>query len=84
MKSNEWFKSNDDCYEGIQLYVPRTNNAPETTTKTIKDDLTFRKRYVLSRVLTISSNIVNNWSTERDLSSVNARLFATEPTISLE
>ena len=33
--------------------------------------------------LVITSNIINNWSIERDLSSINAKVFATEPTICL-
>ncbi|CAF1497238.1 unnamed protein product [Rotaria sp. Silwood1] len=31
-----------------------------------------------------TSNIINNWSIERDPSSTNAKIFATEPPISLE
>ncbi|CAF2251995.1 unnamed protein product [Rotaria magnacalcarata] len=31
-----------------------------------------------------TSNIVNNWSIERDTSSINVKLFVTEPTISLK
>ncbi|CAF2081129.1 unnamed protein product [Rotaria magnacalcarata] len=81
---NEWIKSNDGWYEGIQLYAPSTNNALEATNKTIKDDGTFRERHVLSRFLIIGCNIVNNWSNERDIKSINAKIFATEPTISLE
>ncbi|CAF1023430.1 unnamed protein product [Rotaria sordida] len=48
------------------------------------DDGTFRERHVLSRFLTITTNIINNWSVERDASSINAKIFATEPTISLQ
>ncbi|CAF3947109.1 unnamed protein product, partial [Rotaria sp. Silwood1] len=81
---NEWLKSNDGWYEGLQLYTPSTNNALEAINKTIKDDGTFRERLVLSRFLTIASNIVNNWSIERDTSLINVKLFATEPTISLK
>ncbi|CAF4034974.1 unnamed protein product, partial [Rotaria magnacalcarata] len=33
---------------------------------------------------TLSSNIVSNWSIERDASSINVKLFVTEPTISLK
>ncbi|CAF4753768.1 unnamed protein product, partial [Rotaria sp. Silwood2] len=68
---NEWLKSNDGWYEGLQLYTPSTNNALEAINKTIKADGTFRGRLVLSRFLTIASNIVNNWSIERDTSSIN-------------
>lgn len=81
---NEWLKSNDGWYEGLQLYAPNTNNALEAINKTIKDDGTFRERHVLSRFLTVASNIVNNWSVEGDTSSINVKLFATEPTISLK
>ncbi|CAF4547030.1 unnamed protein product, partial [Rotaria sp. Silwood2] len=81
---NEWLRSNDTWYEGLQLYTPSTNDALEAINKTIKDDGTFRERLVLSRFLTIASNIVNNWSIERDTSSINVKLFATEPTISLQ
>ncbi|CAF1680796.1 unnamed protein product, partial [Rotaria magnacalcarata] len=81
---NEWLKSNAGWYEGLQLYVPNTNNALEATNRTIKDDGTFSERHVLSRFLTIASNIVNNWSIERDTSSINVKLFVTEPTISLK
>ncbi|CAF1550987.1 unnamed protein product [Adineta ricciae] len=79
----EWLESNDGWYEGVQLYVPSTNNALEATNRTIKDDGTFRERHTLSRFLQISSDIVNNWSKERDPSSINAKLFATEPDIPL-
>ncbi|CAF4691454.1 unnamed protein product, partial [Rotaria sp. Silwood2] len=61
-----------------------TNNALEATNKTIKDDETFRERDILSRFLTISLNIINNWSIKRDSSSVNAKIFAAQTTISLE
>ncbi|CAF4133224.1 unnamed protein product [Rotaria sp. Silwood2] len=81
---NEWLKTNDGWYEGIQVYSPSTNNALEATSRTIKDDGTFRERHVLSRFLTIASNIVNNWSIERDITSINENIFATEPTTSLE
>ncbi|CAF1299447.1 unnamed protein product [Rotaria sordida] len=81
---NEWLKTNDGWYEGIQVYTPSTNNALEATNRTIKDDGTFRERHILSRFLTIASNIVNNWSIERDITSINGKIFATEPTISLE
>ncbi|CAF3896417.1 unnamed protein product [Rotaria sordida] len=80
----EWLTLNDGWYEGLQLNTPSTNNALEATNRTIKDDGTFRERHVLSRFLAISSNIIYNWSTERDPLSVNAKLFAIEPTISLE
>jgi hypothetical protein len=80
---DEWLKSNDGWYEGVQLYTPSTNNALEAVNRTIKDDGTFRERHVLSRFLTIASNIINNWSIERDPSSINAKVLATEPTISL-
>ncbi len=81
---NEWVKSNGGWYEGIQLYTPSTNNALEATNKVIKDDEAFRERHVLSRFLTIISNIINNWSVERDSSSTNAKIFATEPSICLQ
>ena len=58
-------------YKGIQLYVPSTNNAVESTNRTIKDDGTFRERYVLSRFLTTSSDIIRNWSIDRDMSFVS-------------
>jgi hypothetical protein len=79
----EWLESNNGWYEGIQLYVPSTNNALEATNRTIKDDGTFRERHALSRFLQIASDIVKNWSKERDPSSVNAKVFAREPNISL-
>ncbi|CAF1545409.1 unnamed protein product, partial [Rotaria sp. Silwood1] len=55
----------------------------EATNKVVKDDGTFRERHVLSRFLVVASNIINNWSIERDPSSINTKLFATEPTICL-
>ncbi|CAF5148201.1 unnamed protein product, partial [Rotaria magnacalcarata] len=41
---NEWLKSNAGWYEGLQLYVPNTNNALEATNRTIKDVGTFSER----------------------------------------
>ncbi|CAF4423464.1 unnamed protein product, partial [Rotaria sp. Silwood2] len=84
IQSKKWLKLNNGWYAGLQLYAPSTNNALEATNKTIKDDGTFRERHVLSRFLTISSNIIHNWSIERDPSLANARIFATEPTIALQ
>ncbi|CAF3712454.1 unnamed protein product [Rotaria socialis] len=55
----------------------------EATNKVVKDDGTFRERHVLSRFLVIASNIINNWSIERDPSSTNAKLFTVKPTICL-
>ena len=80
---DEWLSSNSGWYEGIQLYVPSTNNALESNNRTIKDDGTFRERHVLSRFLTTASDIIRNWSIDRDTSLTNAKHFATEPTISL-
>ncbi|CAF4140247.1 unnamed protein product [Rotaria sp. Silwood2] len=69
---------------GNRICQLSTNNALEATNKTIKDDETFRERDILSRFLTISLNIINNWSIKRDSSSVNAKIFAAQTTISLE
>ncbi|CAF2818079.1 unnamed protein product [Rotaria sp. Silwood2] len=77
-------QSNNGWYQGLQLYAPSTNNALEATNKTFKADGISRERHVLSRFLTISSSIMNNWSIERDPPLADARIFATEPTISLE
>jgi len=77
---NEWLV----WYEGVAIFVPSTNNALEATNKTIKDDSTFRERYSLSRFLSLASTIVSNWSNERDPTNINAKLFASEPTISLK
>ncbi|CAF4004367.1 unnamed protein product [Rotaria sp. Silwood2] len=79
-----WTASNNGWYQGLQLYAPSTNNALEATNKTFKADGISRERHVLSRFLTISSSIMNNWSIERDPPLADARIFATEPTISLE
>ena len=81
---SERLKSNNGWYEGLRLHTPSTNNALEATNKTIKDGGTFRERHVLSRFLIICSNIIFNWSIERDTSLINAKVFAIEPTISLQ
>ncbi|CAF3467107.1 unnamed protein product [Rotaria sp. Silwood2] len=60
---NEWLQSNDGWYEGIQMYAPSRKKALEATNKAIKDDGIFRERHVLSRFLTISLTMINNWST---------------------
>ncbi|CAF4234364.1 unnamed protein product, partial [Adineta steineri] len=54
-----------------------------TTSRTIKDGGTFRERHILSRFLTTSLDIIRNWPIDRDTSLINAKHFATEPTISL-
>ncbi|CAF2925683.1 unnamed protein product [Rotaria sp. Silwood2] len=65
-------------------YCTRYKQCPRAATnKTIIDDGTFGACHVRSRCLTIAVNIVNNWSIELDDTSVNAKIFATEPTISL-
>ena len=66
------------------MNAPSASNALEATNKTIKYDGTFRERHALSRFSIIACSIVNNWSNERDIKSINAKTFATEPTISLE
>ncbi|CAF1367392.1 unnamed protein product [Rotaria sordida] len=81
---NEWLQSNNGRYEGIQLYTSSTNSVLEATNETIKDDGTFRERHVLSRFLIIATNIINSWSAERDAFSINAKIFATETTLSLQ
>jgi hypothetical protein len=81
---DEWLQSNPGWYEGVRLYMPSTNNALEATNRTIKDDGTFRERHVLSRFLTTASDIVRNWSIDRDPSSTNLKQFATEPTTTLQ
>ncbi|CAF1021873.1 unnamed protein product [Didymodactylos carnosus] len=58
-------------------------NALEATNKVIKYDGTFRERHVISRFLVIAANIINNWSIERDPSSINAKPFSVEPPICL-
>lgn len=70
-------------YEGIQLYGPSANNALEAINRRINDNGTFRERHVLSRFLTIASNIINEWSIERAAFFINCKIFATEPTITL-
>ncbi|CAF1159836.1 unnamed protein product [Rotaria sordida] len=42
-----------------------------------------KEPHVRSRFLVIASNIINNWSIERDPSSTNAKVFPKEPTICL-
>jgi hypothetical protein len=56
----------------------------EAINKSIKGDETIRERHVLSRFLIIVSNIVDNWSNKRDSSVINAKIFDTESTVSLE
>jgi len=81
---NEWLISNRGWFEGMQTYIPSTNNALEATNRAIKDDGTFRERHCLSRFLVISTKIVQEWSIERDVTMANAKLFAKNTTISLK
>jgi hypothetical protein len=82
--ADEWLvETNRGWYEGVALFVPSTNNALEATNRTIKDDSTFRERFSLSRFLSLATTIVYNWSYERDPTNINVKLFASEPTISL-
>lgn len=80
----EWIDSNNGWYEGVEFYVPSTNNALEATNKVVKDDGTYRERHVLSRFLVIASDIVKNWSAERKSNLPNAKKFAKQPDISLQ
>ena len=80
----EWIDSNDGWYEGVELYVPSTNNALEATNKVVKDEGTYRERHVLSRFLVIASDIVKNWSVERNTNIPNAKKFAKQPDINLQ
>ena len=71
-------------YEGYIEGLPSTNNALESTNKTIKDSATLRKRYLLAHFLSlVEEKIVRKWSIQRDPSSVKYKAFATEATFAI-
>jgi hypothetical protein len=47
--TSEWLESKNGCYEGLELYVPSTNNALEATNRVIKDDPGPTERHVNGR-----------------------------------
>ncbi len=73
--SSEWLGSKSDRYEGLELYVPSTNNALEATNRVIEDEDTIRERLPLSRFTIVVFEIVNKWSKERNPTRVNAKKF---------
>jgi hypothetical protein len=80
----EWLEKHPGWYEGMQLYIPSTNNALEATNRTIKENSTFRNRLQLSVFLYTATKIVHNWSYDRDEKNINVRKFSTEAVISFE
>ncbi len=78
---SEWLEKHPGWFEGVSLFVPSTNNALESTNRTLKDKVN-RKRLALAVFLSNANKIVSGWSYDRDDSNVNAKNFATEPTIS--
>jgi hypothetical protein len=81
---SEWLEKHPGWFEGMADFIPSTNNALESTNRTIKDTGTFRNRLTLSKFLTFATKIVQNWSFERDESNINVKIFASQPDISLQ
>ncbi len=50
--TSEWLESKNGCYEGLELYVPNTNNALEATNRVIKDEDTIRE-WLVSSIFTV-------------------------------
>lgn len=81
--SSEWLESKNDWYEGLQMYIPSTNNALEATNRVIKDEDTIRERLVLSRFTVVVFSIVKKWLKERNPARVNSKQFEHQPSMTL-
>ncbi len=81
--TSEWLESKNGCYEGLELYVPSTNNALEATNRVIKDEDTIREWLVSSIFTVVVFSIVNKWSKEQNLACVNSKKFEHHPSITL-
>ncbi|CAF1370537.1 unnamed protein product [Rotaria sordida] len=77
----KWYMNNKQQNQSILDFLEYFDNE---WLQSNNDDGTFRERHVLSRFLIIATNIINSWSVERDAFSINAKIFATETTLSLQ
>jgi len=80
---SEWLGSKNGWYEGLEIYFPSTNNAPETTNLVIKDEDKIREQLVLSRFTVVVFSIVNKWSKERNPAHVDSKKFEHQPSTTL-
>jgi hypothetical protein len=68
---------------GYAVGFPSTNNALEVTNNVIKNETTFRERLSMGRFLVVvEDKIIRKWSTLRDPTKLNYRLFKQEIEIS--
>lgn len=80
---NEWLTDKSSWYEGYALKCPSTNNALERLNLGLKTHETFRERLPLSRFCNLALKIVSNWSRDRQESSLDPKIYKSEPTIDL-
>jgi hypothetical protein len=78
---NQWLKSHNLWYEGVDHFTPSTNNGLESFNRVIKDKYTLRERLPMSRFRILSLEAVQRWSTEY---ANNTRVFKNKPTITLD
>lgn len=71
----QWLKGSlTGWYEGAGPFLPSTNNALEATNRVIKTKI--RTRLNIGPFLNAISDVLNDWSKERDLDKVNCKQFA--------
>ena len=81
----EWIVSKHSCwYEGAGLTYPSTNNALESTNKTIKDKHTLREREHISRFMNTIFEIIEKWSFDRSSDVDRLKTFSDLPSISTQ
>jgi hypothetical protein len=78
---NEWLKTHNLWFKGVQHFTPSTNNALESFNRVIKDEKTLRERLPLSRFRILALETVEKWSKEY---ANHSKEFMTETTITLE
>jgi hypothetical protein len=78
---NQWVKVNFNWFEGAYHGIPSHDNGLESTNRNIKDYHTFRQRLSLSQFLMCLTNLVKNWSRDRDSCITEDKMFHESPQI---
>lgn len=78
--NQEWLSKNRNWYEGASGQMPSTNNALESSNRSIKDKHTLRERQSLSKFKIVAVEMVTSWSVTY---KNKQKVFQQRPTIDL-
>ena len=80
----EYIEANPNWFAGAAVGFPKTNNGVEGTNNWIKTNSTLRQKLPLNQFLSTASNLVKDWSIERDIKHKHAKPFFEIPSITTQ